>query len=172
MAADAAPESSAMPSGAPSADGLLPTGFGEEVDREVARVRAATAAFRELDAAVAAGYPRDVASCVDNPPVGGMGYHHQKAALLDGRIEVERPEILVYARDEEGGYALAGVEYVIPLLEWSGDGPPEVMGQKLKPSPSLGIWYRHVWVWRPNPSGLFADWNPDVICPAGGEDAS
>ena len=38
------------------------------------------------------------------------------------------------------------------------------MGQKLKPAPSLGIWYRHVWVWRENPSGLFADWNPLVKC--------
>jgi hypothetical protein len=28
----------------------------------------------------------------------------------------------------------------------------------------LGIWYLHVWIWEPNPSGLFADWNPSVTC--------
>ena len=155
------------PAGA-SADGILPTGFGRDVDAQVARVRAATEAFKDLDAAVAAGYPGHVSKCVDNPPVGGMGYHHQDPDLLDGRIELEHPEILVYAPDEDGVYALAGVEYVIPFLDWTGRQPPEVMGQRLEPSVALGIWYRHVWVWRPNPLGLFADWNPDVICPVGG----
>jgi len=28
----------------------------------------------------------------------------------------------------------------------------------------LGIWYLHVWHWEPNPSGVFADWNPNVKC--------
>jgi len=23
----------------------------------------------------------------------------------------------------------------------------------------------HVWIWRENPSGMFADWNPTVHCP-------
>ena len=38
------------------------------------------------------------------------------------------------------------------------------MGQDLKRADSLGIWYLHVWNWTANPSGLFADWNPDVQC--------
>jgi hypothetical protein len=38
------------------------------------------------------------------------------------------------------------------------------MGQNLKPAPSLKLWYLHVWVWQENPSGVFADWNPDVKC--------
>jgi hypothetical protein len=37
------------------ADGILPTGLGEATDRDVERVRAATARFRELDDAVKAG---------------------------------------------------------------------------------------------------------------------
>lgn len=53
-----------------------------------------------------AGYPRTVAQCVDNPPEGGMGYHHIHSGLLDARIELERPEILVYERAADGGYAL------------------------------------------------------------------
>jgi hypothetical protein len=135
------------------------------VDGDVARIRAATEAFKSLDAAAAAGYQRHVMQCVDNPPQGGMGYHHQNDALLDDRIEIEKPEMLVYERMPDGEYRLNGVEYIIPLSVWpQTKEPPVVMGQDLKPAPSLGIWYRHVWVWRENPSGLFADWNPLVEC--------
>lgn len=147
-----------------TADGILPTGLGESVDREVARVRAATLAFKSLDEAVAAGYPRRVSHCLDNPPRGAMGFHHQNSALLDDTIEVERPEILVYERTRSGEHKLNGVEYIVPFSAWTRDEPPTVMGQKLKRAPALGIWYLHVWIWERNPSGLFADWNPKVKC--------
>jgi hypothetical protein len=135
------------------------------IDRELARVRAATSAFNALDAAVAAGYRRDGGACIDNPPAGAMGYHHQNDALMDDRIDVERPEMLVYERLPDGAYRLNGVEYIVPLSVWPQTrDAPTVMGQKLKPSPDLNIWYLHVWVWTENPSGLFADWNPRVTC--------
>lgn len=144
---------------------IRPTGFGEDVDRDVARVRAATQAFKSLDSAVAAGYSRDGGGCVDNPPKGAMGFHHQNNALLDARLEVERPEMLVYERLRDGTYRLNGVEYIVPFSAWpETKEPPTVMGQPLKAAPSLRIWYRHVWVWRENPSGLFADWHPHVKC--------
>lgn len=144
----------------------LTTGLGEEIDRHVARVREATAAFRSLDEAVAAGYARHVRSCLANPPHGAMGYHHQNTALLDDRIELERPEILVYERLPDGEYRLNGVEYIVPFSVWPADAaePPRVMGQDLKPAPGLRLWYLHVWIWLENPSGLFADWNPRVEC--------
>lgn len=140
------------------------TGLGEVMDRNVTRIRAATAAFKSLDEAAAAGYALDAVHFVDNAPVGAMGYHHQNDALLDDRIELERPEMLVYERLPNGEYRLNGVEYIVPLSAWTSEKPPTVMGQALKRAPSLGIWYRHVWVWRDNPSGLFADWNPLVKC--------
>ena len=28
---------------------------------------------------------------------------------------------------------------------------------------SIGLWFLHVWTWKPDPSGVFAPWNPDVI---------
>jgi hypothetical protein len=144
---------------------IKPTGFGEDVDREIARVRAATETFKALDKAVAAGYSRDGGGCVDNPPAGGMGFHHQNAALLDARLEVDRPEMLVYERLPNGTYRLNGVEYIVPYSAWpETKEPPTVMGQKLKPAPQLKIWYRHVWIWNENPSGLFADWHPQVKC--------
>lgn len=134
--------------------------------RDVERVRAATARFRDLNESVSAGYPAEVAQCFDNPPEGGMGYHHVHQGLLDARIEVEKPEILVYERGRDGGYTLVGVEYAVPIDAWKSEDPPSVMGQSMKRAPSLGIWYLHVWVWRENPKGLFADWNPAVACPA------
>lgn len=141
------------------------TGSDAAITRDVERIRVATAAFKSLDSAVAAGYSRDGGSCVANPPHGAMGYHHENVVLLDDRIELERPEILVYERMPDGEYRLNGVEYIVPFSARPPTAePPTVMGQPLKPARRLGIWYRHVWVWRESPSGLFADWNPLVKC--------
>lgn len=137
----------------------------DAVDRDTARVRAATAAFRDLDAAVAAGYAASVDRCIAHPRDGGMGFHHANERLMDDRLEVERPEILVYARTPDGGYVLNGVEYIVPYTSRPPDAqPPRVMGQALKRSDALGLWYLHVWIWNENPRGLFGDWNPHVRC--------
>lgn len=146
--------------------GILPSGFGEAVDRDVARARAATARFRVAANAIAAGYPA-VTHCVENPPHGGMGLHYQNQALLDTTLDVERPEVLVYERMPDGAIKLNGVEYLVPISEWKREEPPMIMGQKLKRADKLGIWYLHVWIWEPSPSGIFADWNPRVKCHAG-----
>jgi hypothetical protein len=152
------------PGDAATTDGILPTGLGDAVDREIARVRAATASFKSIDAAAAAGYQREVSQCIENPPQGGMGFHHENAALLDTTLEVERPEMLVYERLPSGEYRLNGVEYIVPISAWTRDEPPTIMGQPLKKAPRLGIWYLHVWNWKRNPTGVFADWNPSVKC--------
>lgn len=93
-----------------------------------------------------------------------MGFHHENKSLLDTTLEVERPEILVYERLAGGGYQLNGVEYIVPISGWTKEEPPTIMGQPLKKAPRLGIWYLHVWNWKRNPSGVFADWNPSVKC--------
>jgi hypothetical protein len=143
---------------------ILPTTFGEAVDRDVQAVRAATASFKVLDNAVGAGYERDVAHCVENPAEGGMGFHHKNAALRDGNLQVDKPEILLYERTEDGHYTLTGVEYIVPISAWSRSEPPTLMGRNLTRGDSIGAWYLHVWIWKQNPSGLFADWNPRVKC--------
>jgi hypothetical protein len=138
---------------------------GADVHADTARIRRATAAYRRLDAAVADGYARSVTQCIQHPRHGVMGYHHGNRALMDGRVELERPEILVYSRTASGESVLNGVEYVVPFSAVPRAGtPPRVMGQALKPSDELQLWYLHVWVWRENPSGLFADWNPALSC--------
>jgi len=142
---------------------ILPSGFGDAVDRDVARVRAATERFKASNVAVEAGYPRHT-ECVANPPQGAMGFHFQNHALLDTTLEVERPEVLVYEKMPDGAFKLTGVEYLVPIAAWTREEAPTIMGQKLKRADKLGIWYLHVWIWEPNPSGLFADWNPRVKC--------
>ncbi len=133
----------------------------------VARVRAATAAFAILDSAVAAGYERHVPTCYGDQH-GAMGFHHVNRALLDARVEVERPEILLYERHADGRYTLNGVEYIVPYRIWSKDSvPPTVLGEKLKRADDLNLWYLHLWAWRENTAGIFADMNPAVRCPAG-----
>lgn len=142
-------------------------GYGPAVQDGLVRVRAATKRFFDLDSAVAAGYPRVVTACIADPQQGGMGFHHVNRALLDDHLEVERPEILVYERLRDGRYVLNGVEYIVPYSIRSREStPPTVMGQSLKRADGLELWYLHMWTWRENPAGLFADWNPDVKCEA------
>jgi hypothetical protein len=134
-------------------------------DVDTARVRAATAAFRSRDAALAAGYAVKNPACVAHPSMGAMGYHLDNDALKDDHIEVDRPEVLVYRRTPAGEYELTGVEYMVPFSAHAPTlPPPTVMGQALKPFAMGKFWYLHVWAWTDNPAGLFADWNPRIAC--------
>ena len=146
--------------------GIVPSGFGDAVDRDIATVRSATARFTSTDAAEAAGYAR-VTDCVEYQPHGAMGYHFQNNALLDTTLDVGHPEVLVYERKPDGGFKLNGVEFLVPISAWTASEPPRIMGQALKRADRLGIYYLHVWTWEPSPSGLFADWNPRVKCGTG-----
>jgi hypothetical protein len=143
--------------------GIIPSGFGESVDRDVAKARAATSRFKIAENAIAAGYPA-ASNCVANQPHGAMGYHFQNDTLLDTTLDVEKPEVLVYERMADGRFKLNGVEYLVPIGQWTRSEPPTIMGQALKRAPNLGIWYLHVWIWEPSPPGIFADWNPRVKC--------
>jgi len=147
----------------PVVPGVIPSGFDASVDRDLARARAATARFQVADLAVSEGYPA-VTECVEHQPHGAMGLHYTKTALHDAVLDVEQPEVLVYERLADGAIKLNGVEYIVPLAAWPREEAPVIMGQELKRAEQLGFWYLHVWIWTPNPSGVFADWNPNVRC--------
>lgn len=136
-----------------------------DLAREVERIRAATAAYRDVGAAVAAGYAAPVPDHCMESGAGVMGHHHINQQLLDDRLEVERPEVMVYEPTADGGRKLVGVEYIVPYSARGRDEtPPRILGQQLKRADGLGIWYLHVWVWEENPNGLFADWHPTLTC--------
>ena len=68
---------------------------------------------------------------------------------------------------ESGTFQLNGVDFLVPISAWKAAEPPRIMGQALKKADSIGIWYLHVWTGKANPSGVFADWNPNVKCADG-----
>ena len=140
------------------------------VGRGLRELRAATAPYKNLDAAVAAGYPRTVADCIVDEHHGAMGYHHLNRAYVDGTLDPTKPEFLLYERMPDSSYRLNGVEFIVPYRFWSRDStPPVLMGQKLHHENNFNYWYLHVWAWTDNKDGLFANMNPDVRCPGGGK---
>ena len=148
-----------------SASPAEPSAYGADVQAAYAQVRAATASFHTLDSAVARGYAANVPTCIADSTHGAMGHHHLNRGYIDNRIEIEKPEILLYERKANGTYALNGVEYIIPYRVWPKDSvPPKLLGRDMLKSDELALWYTHMWVWTPNSAGLFANWNPAVKC--------
>jgi hypothetical protein len=69
---------------------------------------------------------------------------------------------------EDGQLKLVGLEYLVPEELVDPSSPPQLFGHHFHPHPVLPFWIMHAWVWRPNPSGIFMDWNPNVApCPDG-----
>lgn len=133
--------------------------------------RQSTAAYQDVAAAEAAGYALS-SGCVSGPEEGAMGVHYGNAALLeDGVLEATQPEVLVY-EPRNGRLQLGAVEYVVLAEQWdaNNDHPPVLEGQHFHfvPAPNragLPAHYElHVWAWKRNPHGTFADWNPGVRC--------
>ncbi len=136
-----------------------------EVVDGVSLLRVAAAKYRNLDSAVAAGYPRTVAQCLVHEHHGAMGYHHMNRAYLDNKVEIDKPEILLYERLADSSYRLNGVEYIVPFARWPRDStPPVLMGRRMYREDNLKIWYMHVWAFKDNRDGLFANFNPSVRC--------
>lgn len=135
------------------------------------KVKAATAKYHSVNRALAAGYvaPPVPAGCVESP-MGAMGYHFENPALMqDSVLNPRRPEILLYERKRNGKFRLIGVEYYMEADRTA--TTPVLFGQAFQgpmPAhhPGMETHYDlHVWLWKKNPSGLFAEWNPRVSCP-------
>jgi hypothetical protein len=141
------------------------------VNAALAQARAATAGFHQVETAVAAGYLGEFmdepAECVEHPVEGGMGYHYINAAefVHPSGLDVRRPQAILYEPQRNGSLRMVGVEYIVPGAIYGPDEePPVLFNEELHWNPALGIWALHVWIWRNNPSGMFADWNPLVSC--------
>ena len=141
---------------------------------ELRRVRQATRAFRDVEAARAAGYAA-TGECTEDPKYGGMGIHYANEELVaDGELDITKPEILVYQPTRSGGLRLGAVEYFQVDADQdlaTDDDRPSLFGLPFD-GPMLGhdadmpIHYDlHVWLYRHNPAGKFAMWNPRVHCP-------
>ena len=137
----------------------------------VEQVRRATEALRDVRQATAAGYAQFL-GCVSGPQEGAMGVHFVNGTLVgDGAILASQPEALIY-EFREGLARLVGVEYIVMADDWNRahKEPPVLEGQtfQFNSTPNrfgLPAFYElHVWAWRDNPKGTFADWNINVSC--------
>jgi len=158
----------------PRADGLAAS---------VAKARLATAKYvNSLPAARADGYR------IITPMIPDMGVHFMNAKVTG--FDVTRPPILVYEKRGET-WELGALEWVFPARPKTPPLPGARYGSfaaachyvdgTFVPAPSqaacaktapgtgaaFGFWHPdlvtlHVWLWYPNPSGLFASMNPLV----------
>lgn len=139
----------------------------EQFSPLVMKVRNATARFRDVNVAIAEGYA--AGPCVSGPNNGAMGVHLINTDLLGKEINAETPEALIYEPAPDGRMRLVGVEFITLAADWVNEVP--VLDSHLLHyvgAPNrygIPAFYEiHVWAWRSNPDGTFADWNPRVTC--------
>jgi hypothetical protein len=149
---------------------VLAHGSGEHSvtpDNPVAvKVRTANERFADVNTALAEGY--SPIPCVSGIEGGAMGIHYVNGALIeDPVIDIAKPEAVMYEPKADGSLELVAVEYI------THEGPAALEGQLFSfvGAPNrygLPAFYElHVWAWRANPTGTFADMNPAVSCEAG-----
>ena len=106
-----------------------------------------------------------------NPRVAGSGTH----------TDFLEPAVLIYEPQADGSLQLVAVENLVFESAWraAGHGPPPSFHgrpyERMADDPATPIdeahmfephFDRHVWVFRDNPSGVFALYNPNVTCPS------
>jgi hypothetical protein len=142
----------------------------------VNKVRTATAQFKDINVALAAGFAQ-ATPCVSGPDFGAMGVHFVLGSrIAAGTLNASQPEALIYEPLPNGAFRLVGVEFIILASVWQTQIPqgstaaPELEGHLMNfvefPNRyGLPAFYElHVWAWEQNPVGSFADWNTQVSC--------
>jgi hypothetical protein len=104
-----------------------------------------------------------------SPRVNGTGTH----------TDFRMPSILIYEPRENGALELVAVENLVFAAAWRAAGhkePPRFHGvpyDSMVDDPGTAIdeahmfephFDRHVWIYRDNPNGMFAQFNPNVSC--------
>jgi hypothetical protein len=151
-------------------------------DIEVARAEGYVPAPACEDAAQM-GQPREL---------GAMGVHYFKPELLkigkplNGRVDGTgthtdflHPGILIYEPQSDGSWRLVAIENLVFEQAWRAAGhrePPSFHGipyDHMADDPATSAdeahmfvphFDRHVWLYRENPNGMFAQFNPRVTC--------
>lgn len=110
-------------------------------------------------------------SAPPNPRVDGNGTH----------TDFSKPAILIYEPQPDGSLELVAVENLVFQKSWHAAGnkkPPSFHGVEydtMQDNPATKIdeahmfephYDRHVWLYRDNPNGMFAQFNPNVSCKA------
>lgn len=108
-------------------------------------------------------------SAPPNPRVDGVGTH----------TDFANPAVLIYEPQADGSLELVAVENLVFIKAWEAAGneaPPSFHGvalDRMVDDPATALdeahnfephYDRHVWLYRENPNGVFAQYNPDVTC--------
>ncbi len=105
-----------------------------------------------------------------------MGFHWLNPDLLTTDLDPTHPQVLVYAPDRHGGLHLVALEFVVFKDAWDAAHPgemPMLFGEEFMETGfpnryDIPAFYSlHVWLFRYNPDGLFAPFNPRVSCDPG-----
>lgn len=140
--------------------------------KQLADLRQVTERFKSLDVAKLAGYATQITPCWAHHSAGAMGYHYGNTNIFDANVNLLQPEVVIYEPQKNGRMTLVGLEYIVPLDAWAAaqhdlNDPtdvPQLLGQNFTRHSFLPIFKLHIWLWRNNPSGTYADWNPKVSC--------
>lgn len=104
-----------------------------------------------------------------SPRVSGTGTH----------TDFNQPSILIYEPQKDGSLELVAVENLVFISAWEKAGntaPPTFHGvtwDRMVDDPTTEVdeahmfephYDRHVWLYRDNPAGIFAQFNPNVSC--------
>ncbi len=120
-------------------------------------------------------YSKAKTPCVTGPEFGAMGVHFINTDNMDGILDVNKPEALIYEPQANGRLKLVGVEFIVPKPAWDAlhADPldrPALEGHLLNfvDEPNRyglpGFYEIHVWAFEDNPKGALTDWNPEVTC--------
>ena len=166
-----------------------------DVNRQIARLRAVTARYHDINNAFADGFtvvaPGTCHNGDDGNPVG-IAYVNIPR-FLSPEVDQDEPEFISYIPTGDGNARLVSIaftnrslfrdtrppetpgyragifpwqQFVIPPFLEEVSGPFSLFGQVARREFS-GRWLYivNVWPWAPNPNGMFADGNPDLSCP-------
>ncbi|MQA90473.1 MAG: hypothetical protein GEU90_09585 [Gemmatimonas sp.] len=167
------------------------SGASDASEPTLNEIFAAVEKYRDVNVAIADGYDRDLLDTCETPlhmgitgNLGTMGIHFLRRDLLeiddqDSRLDVAgahtdflQPAGLVYEPQADGSLELVAVENLVSADAWERAGnrdAPTFQGIPYEhwpddPAMSIQAQYdRHIWL-RDNPSGVFAQYNPNVSC--------
>ena len=96
----------------------------------VQMVREATQQYLDVNNAVKDGY-EPFLGCVSGSDHGAMGTHYVNGNLLNGTIDVNHPQALIYEPSPNGKMKLVGVEFITFASTWAqnNSSPPVLEGQ-------------------------------------------
>ena len=136
---------------------------------ELTQTRDGLVRFKDVNVAMAEGYV-SLKECVASPD-GGMGVHYLNKNLMNS-TDPAKPTILQYVPNG-GGMELVGAEWLV-MKAAAGGHTPHMFGRKFhgpmpghEPAmPKEAVHYDlHAWLFTDAPTGVFADFNPNVKCP-------